>query len=108
MLRLYTEVLLLDRAMMMTHFNPSTITTNAVDRNVFILLAGRVASIQHHTYSTISVCPLRCLSSTLCTFYSIRMDPLTKTCFCGLVIKAIQSSKYKAYSIEHFYWMTDV
>lgn len=60
-LRLYTEVLLLDRAMTTTHFNPSTITTNAVDRNVLILLAVRVASIrlriQHHTYSTISVCP---------------------------------------------------
>lgn len=65
-------------------------------------------SIQRHGYSTISVCPLRCLSSTLCTFYSIRMDPLTKTCFCGLVIKAIQSSKNEAYSIQHFYWVIKV
>lgn len=43
-----------------------------------------------YDYSTIGVCHF----STWCTFYSIRLDPLTKTCFCGFVLKAVQSNKY--------------
>lgn len=59
-------------------------------------------------YSTISVCPPPCRFSALCTFYSIRLDPLTKTCFCGLVLKAIQSSKYKVCRIQHVHRMKRV
>lgn len=117
-LRLYIEVLLLDRAKMTTHFNPSgnalcsqSQPTLWIEMSSYCLLftwpvLDSVSNIIP-TVQSVSA-PLRCLSSTLCTFYSIRMDPLTKTCFCGLVIKAIQSSKYKAYSIQHFYWMTEV
>lgn len=117
-LRLNIEVLLLDRAKMATHFNPSgnalcsqSQPTLWIEMSSYCLLFTWpvLDSISNIIPTVQSVsAPLRCLSSTLCTFYSIRMDPLTKTCFCGLVIKAIQSSKYKAYSIQHFYWMTEV
>lgn len=105
-------------AKMATHFNPSgnalcsqSQPTLWIEMSSYCLLftwpvLNSVSNIIP-TVQSVSA-PLRCLSSTLCTFYSIRMDPLTKTCFCGLVIKAIQSSKYKAYSIQHFYWMTEV